>query len=70
MLFLSSGINQMLVCSLLLMCGVAHHYYHLYSKQNKTKNTFKKGYNRFQLKLRKLNNAIINKTFSIKVTQQ
>lgn len=67
MLFLSLGINQMLVCSLLLMCGVAHHYYNLYSKQ---KNPFKKGYNRFQLKLRKLNNTVINKTFSIQVIQQ
>jgi len=33
-LLLSMDINQMLVCSLLLMCGVAHHCHNLYLKKN------------------------------------
>lgn len=33
MLLLSTDINQMLVCSLLLVCGVAHHYNNLYLKK-------------------------------------
>lgn len=35
MLLLSMHINQMLVCSLLLMCGVAHHYHNLYLENKK-----------------------------------
>lgn len=60
MFFLSVDINQMLVCSLLLICGVAHHYHNLY---------WKKTYFNFSTNS-KLNNTITNKTFSIKVTEQ
>lgn len=56
MLLLSTDINQMLVCSLLLVCGVAHHYNNLYLKK-KSPLKQKLGYNQFQCKCRKLNAA-------------